>query len=214
VEFKGELSFKAVEVDADRSVVQALAARPELIQLRYQRQLAGEMVKIARAAYLPTVAVGGAYNYWGNQFRFGRNAWENFYQFNLVVNIPIFNGFSASAKLGESKATLKQLELNQKGLTEAVKFEVQEAILSLRQSREAILSQGKTVEEAQEAVRIAELNYKEGLATNLDVSSAQVALRQARTNYSLALFEYAVALAQLEKAAGADSYPDEKSIAK
>ena len=214
VEFKGELSFKAVEVDADRSVVQALAARPELIQLRYQRQLAGEMVKIARAAYLPTVAVGGAYNYWGNQFRFGRNAWENFYQFNLVVNIPIFNGFSASAKLGESKATLKQLELNQKGFTEAVKFEVQEAILSLRQSREAILSQGKTVEEAQEAVRIAELNYKEGLATNLDVSSAQVALRQARTNYSLALFEYAVALAQLEKAAGADSYPDEKSIAK
>jgi len=213
VEFKGELSFQAVEVDADQSVVQALAARPELIQLRYQRQLAGEMVKIARAAYLPTVAVGGAYNYWGNQLKFGRNAWENFYQFNLVVNIPIFNGFSNSAKVGESQAALKQLELSQKGLVEAVKYEVQEAILSLRQSREAILSQGKTVEEAQEAVRIAELNYKEGLATNLDVSSAQVALRQARTNYSLALFEYAVALAQLEKAVGVNAYPDEKSIA-
>ncbi|MBM3294503.1 MAG: TolC family protein [Candidatus Aminicenantes bacterium] len=213
VEFKGELSFRAVEVDADQSVVQALAARPELHQLRYQRQLAGELVKIAQAAHLPAVAVGGAYNYWANQLKFGRNAWENFYQFNLVVNIPIFGGFSTSAKVGESKAALKQIELSEKGLTELVKLEVQEAVLSLRQSREAILSQGRTVEEAQEAVRIAELNYKEGLATNLDVSSAQVALRQARTNYSLALFEYAVALARLEKAVGANTPYGGKSIA-
>ena len=49
------------------------------------------------------------------------------------------------------------------------------------------LSQEKNVEQAQEAVRIAELNYSEGLATNLDVSTAQVALSQAKTNYSQAL---------------------------
>jgi outer membrane protein TolC len=210
VEFKGELTFKAVEVDADESVVQALSSRPELIQLRYQKQMAGEGLKIARAAYLPTLAVGGAYNYWANDFKFTRRNWESFYQFNLVLNIPIFNGFAAAAKVGESKAALNELELSQQGLSEMVKYEVQEAILSLRQSREAILSQGKTVEEAQEAVRIAELNYKEGLATNLDVSSAQVALRQARTNYSLALFEYAVALARLEKAVGASPSKSER----
>jgi len=214
VEFRGELTFKDVEVGTDESVVAALAARPELSQLRYQTQIAGDMLKIARAAYLPTLAVGGAYNYWASNLNFNRNTWESFYQVNLVLNIPIFNGFSASAKVGESKAALKQLELTQKGLAEMVKYEVQEAILSLRQSREAILSQGKTVEEAQEAVRIAELNYKEGLATNLDVSSAQVALRQARTNYSLALFEYAVALAQLEKAMGTGHSQDEATISK
>jgi len=214
VEFKGELSFQAVEVSADESVVRALSGRPELGRLRYQKRMAGEMVKIARAAYLPTVAIGGAYNSWANQLKFGRGQWENFYQFNLVLDIPIFNGFSNSAKVGESKALLKQLELNQTGLTEMVKYEVREAILSLQQSREAILSQGKTVEEAQEAVRIAELNYKEGLTTNLDVSSAQVALRQARMNYSLALFEYAVALAKLEKSVGTDPGRSEVTLAK
>jgi outer membrane protein TolC len=214
VEFAGELTFQEVEVNADASIVQALSGRPELNQLRYQTQMAAEMVKIARAGYLPTVAIGGAYNYWANQFKFSRNTWESFYQFNLVVDIPIFNGFTKSAKLGESKALLKQIELNQKGLTEMIKFEVQEAVLSLQQSREAILSQGKTVEEAKEAVRIAELNYKEGLATNLDVSSAQVALRQARTNYSVALFEYAVALAKIEKAVGAGQSRYEESIEK
>jgi outer membrane protein len=42
VEFKGELTFTTVEIDADESVVQALAGRPELNQLRYQKQMAGD----------------------------------------------------------------------------------------------------------------------------------------------------------------------------
>jgi outer membrane protein TolC len=203
VEVRGELSYQAFEANLDANVAQALANRPELNQLRYQRQMAAEVLKMARAAYLPTVAIGGAYNYWANQFNFGRNNWESFYQVNLVLSVPIFNGFANSAKVGETKAMLKQLDYSQKGLSEMVKFEVQEAILNLQQAKESLLSQEKNVEQAQEAVRIAELNYSEGLATNLDVSSALVALSQARTNYSQALYDYALALAQLEKAIGA-----------
>jgi outer membrane protein len=83
-----------------------------------------------------------------------------------------------------------------------VKFEVQESILAIRQARESLLSQEKNVEQAREAVRIAELNYAEGLATTLDVSSVQAALSQAKTNQIQALYDYAVALAQLEKSVG------------
>ncbi|MCX6563151.1 MAG: TolC family protein [Candidatus Aminicenantes bacterium] len=203
IEVKGELSYQAFEADMDANVSQALASRPELVQLNYQKQMAAEMVKMARAAYIPTLAVGGQYNYWGNNLKFTQDTWESYYSFNLVLNVPLFNGFVNSAKLGESKAMLKQLEFNQKGLTEMVKFEVHDSILSIQQAKESLLSQEKNVEQAQEAVRIAELNYKEGLATNLDVSGAHVALSQARTNHSQALFDYALALAQLEKAIGA-----------
>ncbi len=97
---------------------------------------------------------------------------------------------------------LKQLEYGQKGLLEMVKLEVHESILSLQQARESLLSQEKNVEQAQEAVKIAELSFTEGLATNLDVSSLHVALSQARTNYSQALYDYVMALALLEKAVG------------
>jgi len=203
IEVKGELSAKEFQADADASVAQALANRPEVNQLKFQKQMAAEMVKMARAAYLPTLAIGGIYNYWGNQFKFTKDLWESYYSVNLVLSIPIFNGFVNSAKLGESKAVLKQLDYSQKGLLEMVKFEVQDAILSLEQAKESLLSQEKNVEQAQEAARIADLNYSEGLATNLDVSSAQMALTQAKTNHSQALFDYALALAQLEKAIGA-----------
>ncbi len=67
------------------------------------------------------------------------------------------------------------------------------------------------MEQALEAVRIAELNFTEGLVTNLDVSSAQVALSEARSNYTQALYDYAVALAELEKAVGLSQDAYEKN---
>ena len=203
VDIKGELSYRAFDADLDAEVARALANRPEISQLNYKKDIASEMLKIARAGYAPTLAVGGAYNYWGNQLNFSKNDWESYYSVNVVLNIPIFNGFINSAKVGASKALLKQIDQNQRGLLEMVKFEVQEAVLGLQQAKESLLSQEKNVEEAQEAVRIAELNYSEGLATSLDVSSAHVALSQARTNYSQALYDYSMALAQIEKAVGA-----------
>ncbi|MCX6566771.1 MAG: TolC family protein [Candidatus Aminicenantes bacterium] len=205
VEFKGELTFQAVESDVDENIAEALTHRPEINQIEYQKLMAAEMVKLNKGAYLPTVAIGGAYNYWSNVLNLSRSNWESYYQVNLVLNIPLFNGFANSAKVGQAKAALRQLEYSQKGLIESVKFEVQEAVLALRQARESLLSQEKNVEQAQEAVRIAELNYSEGLATNLDVSSAQVALSQAKTNQVQALYDYAVALAQIEKSVGTGS---------
>ena len=208
IEVKGELSYKEFEANVDADVAQALTNRPEMNQIKFQQQMAAEMLKMARGAYLPTLAIGGAYNYWGNRFKFTKDSWESYYSVNLVLDIPLFNGFVNSAKVGESKAMLRQLDYSRKGLSEIVKFEVQEAILSLQQAKESLLSQEKNVEQAQEAVRIADLNYGEGLATNLDVSFAQMALTQAKTNYSQALYDYALALAQLEKAIGAGGDKD------
>jgi outer membrane protein TolC len=97
---------------------------------------------------------------------------------------------------------IREMELTKKGLEETIRFEVRQAILNLSEARESLLSQEKNVEQAQESLRIAELNFSEGLATTLDVSSAQAALTQAKTNYSQALYDYVVSLAELDKAMG------------
>ena len=58
------------------------------------------------------------------------------------------------------------------------------------------------MEQAQESLRIAELNFAEGLVTTLDVSSAQAALSQSQINYSQALYDYVLAQAELDQAMG------------
>lgn len=208
VEIKGELTFEPIEPDLEAAIEAALVSRPEVKQLDYQKKMAGQMMKISRAGYFPTVAIAGTYNLWADKINLKSDTWQNFYAVNLVVDIPIFNGFSTSARVAQSKAMIKEIEHTQKGLDDLVRFEVRQAVLRLEEARESLLSQGKNVEQAQESLRIANLNYNEGLATTLDVSSAQAALNQARINYSQAMYDYFVSRAELDKAMGV-SWDDE-----
>jgi outer membrane protein TolC len=202
LEIKGELVSPPLDPVTEAVVEEAQAQRPELRQLDYQRLMAGEMLKMARGTGLPSLAIGGMYNLWSDRLVFRKVDWQNYYTISLSLNIPLFNGFDTLAKVGQSKAAIREIEWNRKGLAEMISFEVKQAVLNRAQARETLLSQEKNVEQAREAVRIAELNYTEGLATNLDVVTAQVGLRQASTNYSQALYDCVISDAQLEKALG------------
>lgn len=202
VEVRGSLEAPPLDAVAEGVIAEAEAQRPEIRQLDYRRRMAGEMLKIARGSLWPTVSIGGSFNYWADTLSLNKGTWQNYYTVNLAVTLPIFNGFEAQARIGQSKAAIRELDLTRRGLSEAVALEVRQAVLNRSQARETLLSQEKNVEQAREAVRIAELNYSEGLATNLDVMTAQVALSQARTNYSQALYDCVISQAQLEKAVG------------
>lgn len=204
IELKGELKYEPFELNVKKCLDIALKNRPELIQLNYQEKIGEQMLRLAKVSNFPTLSIVGNYNIWGNELSLDKDKWQDYYNINLVLSIPIFSGFLTSAKIGQSKAFLKEIKLNKKALLEKIKLEVQQAILKIKEAKETLESQEKNVEQAMESVRIAELNYSEGLATSLDVSSAQVALTQAKTNYTQALFDYVVALAQLEKAIGYD----------
>ncbi len=202
IEIKGELRFELFEPDLEASINKALMKRPELSQMGYQKKMAGEMLKLARASRLPTVALSGTYNYWADRLNFKEDTWQNYYAVNVALTIPVFNGFSTAAKVAQSKAMIRELGFLNKGLEDMVKFEVREALLRLNEAKESLLSQGKNVEQAEESLRIAEIRFAEGMITTLDVSSVQAALTQAKTNYSQALYDYVMSLAQLDKAMG------------
>jgi len=202
VEIEGALSYEPLEPDLEECITTALAQRPELRQFDFQRKIAGESLKLSRAGYLPTLAVSGSYSFWADKLNFRKNTWASFYAVNLVLNIPIFNGFKESAQIAQSKAMIREIELNQKALQDAVEFEVRQAVLLLREAKETLLSQGKNTEQAKESLRITQLNYSEGMATTLDVISAEAAYSQARVNYSQALYNYVVAVAELDRAMG------------
>ena len=202
IEIQGNLTYEKVAPNLEECLIQALQNRPEIGQLTYQRGVAQELVKLAQASRFPTLAVAGTYNLWADKLNFSSDNWQSYYTINLVLSVPIFGGFSSYARAAQGKAAIKELDLTLKGLEDTIKFEVRQALLNLEEARESLLSQEKNVEQAEESLRIAELNYSEGLATSLDVSSVQALLTQAKTNYSQALFDYAISIGELEKAMG------------
>ncbi len=202
IEVKGELKYEPVEPVLEECLNTAVEKRPELKQFRFQKRMAGEAVNMAAASGLPSVSISGQYNYWSDQFNLKADTWQNFYSLNLLVNIPLFNGLATHAKVAQAKTAVKELELNQKGLMDQIRLEVRQAVLNLEGARQTMISQEKNVDQARESLRIAELNFKEGMVTVLDVQQAQTALAQAKTNYSQALYDYVVAQAELNRAMG------------
>lgn len=204
IDVKGELSYTPKELNLDACLAKAMLHRPEIQQMKFQKNMARQGIKMARSTAFPTVAITGQYNFWADAFNFKSDNWTNFYAINLSLTIPIFNGFITSARVGQAKAALKELEFNQKGLEDMLRFEVSQAILNINEAKESLISQEKNMEQAQESLRIAELNYAEGMITLLDISQAQTALIQAKSNHTQALYDYTIALAELDKATGAE----------
>lgn len=60
----------------------------------------------------------------------------------------------------------------------------------------------KTIESAREALRIAQVRFREGVGTNLEVIAAQAALAEAEAARVQALLAFNTARAQLERAVG------------
>jgi len=202
VEIEGALSYEPLEPDLEECITTALVQRPEVRQFDFQRKMAGESLKLSQAGYLPSLAVSGNYSFWSDKLNFRKDTWSSFYAVNLVLNIPIFNGFKESAQIAQSKAMIREIELTQKALQDAVEFEVRQAVLLLKEAKETLLSQEKNTEQAKESLRITQLNYSEGMATTLDVISVEAAYSQAQVNYSQALYNYGVAVAELDRAMG------------
>ena len=76
------------------------------------------------------------------------------------------------------------------------------AISSFQQSTELAEASKKVVEQAEEAVRLANARYSAGTATQLDVLTSQVDLTTARLNQLQAYYSYNVSVASVRNAMG------------
>ena len=60
----------------------------------------------------------------------------------------------------------------------------------------------KNIETAREGVRVADLNYQEGLISILELNTSYNSLTLARVRYLEAVYNYNIALFELEKISG------------
>jgi len=207
--FEGTLSAAAhpETIALGYALNSASANRPELQRLGKLVNAGEEGLKIAHAGYLPTVQAYGSY-------AFARNttsaAWDNRrdgWQVGVQANWNIFDGRATAGRVAQAKSKLNQTRLSVEDSTLAVQVEVRRTHSSLQEAWELVESTNKVAEQAAEALRLANVRYTAGTATQLDVLTSQVALTQARLNQVQSYYGYNVALASLHKAMGqADSY--------
>ena len=121
-------------------------------------------------------------------------------------------GRAVSGQIRHECARLASAEITYADSVLQVELEVQQAHARLQDARELIESQEKVVEQADEALRLARERLSAGAGVQLDVLNAQVALTRARTTQQQALYDFNVALAEFDRATGADTIYDDTFV--
>ena len=117
------------------------------------------------------------------------------------------NGMLARGKVSQARARREQAALDSSDARRSIELEVRQAYSDYLQALELLEAQKKTVEQAEESLRLAGARFSAGTGTQLDVLSAQTALTEARSNEIQALYDYNVAVATLERATGSTVTP-------
>jgi outer membrane protein TolC len=126
----------------------------------------------------------------------------NWPAFNLSV--PIYQGGITKARVDQAKADLETAKTNLDEAKLGVTLEVKQALTLVLDAGERLNTAEAALAEAEEALRLAQLRYKNGIAIELEVSDAELALTQAQTNALNARYDYLQAYSRLQKAVGSE----------
>lgn len=202
VKLEGTLLSPYIKIDEKIFLSEAYLEKPEMILRALGVDLGQWSVEMAKSTYRAQIDVNGGYNYnsndWSDMFNQRHNTWSA----NVAVTIPIFDGFYTKARVDAAKARYTEAILSEEDYSQQLAVDVKRACLDLKKSREIIISQEDTVVEAQEALKIAEVGFRNGVATNLDVIDAMVSLSHVKENLSNGRYDYLMAKAYLDRTRG------------
>ncbi len=200
LQLTAKLEAEPYEIDLPAAVAQALERRPELGVLRKAERLRKEEILMAKGGYKPSLELFAGYGARNTSFR------DDFLQdvagFNagIQLNWDIFDGNLTKGKIQQAEALHERAVVDLDDTTRRVELEVRTAYSNFIEAQEVLESQKKVQEQAEEALRLASSRAEAGTGTQLDVLNAQTSLTEARTTQSVALHDYAVARARLERA--------------
>ncbi len=202
IEITGELKKSLLPlVELESALNTALGTRDDIKSAKSALEAAETNLKLARAGDKPTVALSGTYDQAKGK-SYPVEKFNETWNMNLVAQVPIYDGRETKHAVETAVTNFEQKTIDFEQLLENVKLDVKVAHQELIQADELITASEKNVEQAKEALSIAQVSYDNGLNTNLEIMDAQLALTQAKTNYYQALHDYSVAFAKLEKSMG------------
>jgi outer membrane protein TolC len=202
-----KLTAAPYQIDISAAIGEALERRPELGALRKAEALRREGIVNAQSGYKPSVQIFGGYGDRSSSFSTDLAVERHGWLAGAQLSWQLFDGFLTQGKISEAKAYHQKSQTEVNDTARRIELEVRTAYSDFIEAREVLESQKKVQEQAEEALRLAVARADAGSGTQLDVLDAQTSLTEARTTQSLALRDYAVALAKLERAIGQDVAP-------
>lgn len=161
-----------------------------------------------RLSKIPTLSLNGYYNKNAqrNEFDFfkggqGRN-WFDVSAFTLQLNVPIFSGFTANARIAKARLSLQQSINQQEALKLNIDSEIQTAKNNFNSAIANLDRQKRNMQLAETVYGQTKTKYEAGMGSQIEITNAQTDLKTAQTNYINALYNAVIARVDFLKATG------------
>lgn len=163
-----------------RLQISDISARPEYAILNQQVAIAKQQVKLNRSELLPQIGVKGSYDYIhgleiNDQDLFNKGSFSVL----LNVSVPLFHFGERTNKVRAAKAKLEQTRLEQENMNEQMLLELTQAANNLDEAQLESTIAERSLQQAEENMRVSRSQYDVGLETLSDHLEAQALWQQA-----------------------------------
>ena len=184
-------------------IEQGAARRPELKMLDNAVSISRQATNILKAANLPQVALTGGYAISNPNVLNGfEKKFGGFWNVGLLVRIPIWNWGDVAYKVRASKTATAIASLELDEARDLIDLQVNQSSFKVTEANKRLALAQKSIERAEENLRVANVGFQEGVITPTTVMEAQTAWLQAQSQKIDAEIDVRLAQVDLQKALG------------
>lgn len=190
----------ALNRDVNSLISEAMSQRPDLAGLRLTRDAAGRFAEAERKLRLPTVnllGAAGALPARDDRLR------GNYSAGAINLTIPVFNGHAFSARYSEAEQRAQAAAKDTQDLEIQVSRDVRIAWLNAETAFRRLDLTAKLVDQAAQALRLAQARYDLGLSSIVELSQAELSNTGAAIENAAAKYDYQIQRAVLDYVIGA-----------
>ena len=161
-----------------------------------RKAAANKAVKIAEGNYWPGVTAVVDYGFQGEKYQFGEE--DDYWMASGILSWNLFNGFQDKAKRQQALIERKKLNFRQKELETQIRLQVKESYHKLETLRSQMLKTQERVKAMQEAYRIVNKRFEQGMAAHIELINARTSMIQAESKNLITRYDYLSTQAQFE----------------
>lgn len=181
----------------------ALELRPELSALGAAARIYDEKIRLARAEFMPNVALTGGYMFSDpSVFNSFEKRFNGTWNIGVAVNIPLLTWGERCYKVKAAKADAAKARFHLEEMREKVELQVAQSRSKLQEAHERYVASVSSCDEADENLRYATLGLREGVIPVINVIEAQTAWLSARTGLISAGIDLRLADLYMRKSLG------------
>ncbi|WP_169737665.1 TolC family protein [Prolixibacter bellariivorans] len=184
--------------DLEEFKSEALANNPGLSQIQSKKMLADQGIKKEKSAWYPDVYMMGTANVYNKDLSEYMPDWY----VGVGLKFDLFDGRARVNKIHAARSAKDQVEAYER----KVRFDIQTAVtklyLEMQNDNEQYQSLGKSLEFADEYLRVKNKAFQQGLASSTDVVDASLNLSKTRIERLKVVYEFDVMLAKMLEICG------------